>query len=252
VVTPTVQPVCWESYRTFHYLVPRGQSEAEYRRMYFYMYQHGCQFAEDWQQPHRGVTAEHSVHSFEDYVSNLMSFYANVMGWCTGRYTVTAQHDQREQTARQAIRSRAGGFADQAVRRQVSETVFAGIRDVQAGLRSSSWTRAYLRNDLVPAAHRPNTLQGWQDLPEAFRAFTPRQCYRFRHPRAEADQWALRRLGDFAEGVRRTAGRVGDAARDAVDWVRGRADDLSPGTRGGGGADTGVGDAGHRPGVEGQ
>ena len=228
---------------TFFYNVPRSRTEAEYRNRYYRMYQRGCHLAELYQSPHRGMTAEHSVNSFEDLVSNLMAFFANVMGLAPGRYDRPADHGRRERAAMSAIRHLAGGFENRDTRVAVSTAVFEGMHSIQASLRASSWTHAYLFNDLVPARQRPNSFRGWHPLPEIIRRIQPIPSYCFPHAVRDRIGRLLERGGDAAEWVR---GRGADTGR----WIRDRVR-RSPASGGGGeGAPTGVGD-GAVPGVEG-
>jgi hypothetical protein len=236
---------------TFFYNIPRGRNEEEYRNRYLYMYQRGCRLAEAYQSPHRLMTPEHSVNSFEDLVSNLLAFYANVMGLAPGRYDRPAEHGRREQAAKTAIRRIAGGFEDRGTRVAVSTAVFEGMHSIQASLRATNWTDAYLFNDLVPARHRPNSLRGWQPLPQVIRRIQPAQSYCFPHAAREAIQSLLETGGDAAEWTRERAADVAGAVAGAGRWIRDRVSPSPAGGGGGEGAPTGVGGHGSVPGVEG-
>lgn len=146
---------------TFHFQVPnRGANEYWYRRYALYIYQQGCEHLE-----HLQVTTEarhHSVYSFEDLVSNLLAFYGHVYSW------------NREDAIR-----RCGGWTDKKLALKNSLDVVAAMEAEkglwQEELKSFSWDKAFLFNDLCGAC-QPYQRRGFLSLPERLRSITPLQC----------------------------------------------------------------------------
>jgi hypothetical protein len=98
----------------------------------------------------------HSGFSFEDFVSNLLSFYGHVKGYNQSQ-----------------IRGMCGGFSNREERLRVARSVLTAMNNSgisQDRIKSSSWTYAYLFNDLCSECQLRDRNRGFRLLPDEFRS----------------------------------------------------------------------------------
>ncbi|MGB2821559.1 MAG: hypothetical protein WBF17_11295 [Phycisphaerae bacterium] len=207
------------SRRTFSYVVPclgdpnhlTPAQQDFYRGAALWIYKQGCHRAEQLQEIYGGRYVNISYFSFEDLVSNLLSFYAYVMGWASG-----SNEGQQEENAKLEIRMRAGSPGTPSLRRQMSMAVWDGMGTTeriwgQLTRRATNWTQGYLFNDLVPRRFGPPSRQrGWTQLPTIFRSIRDVRCVRFIPHTSRGDLSPDRsrvRLASASTGIPRVRGR---------------------------------------------